>query len=80
VIRIGAQSTQNAVFLAGVSTTHLTGAQVYVNSSGQLGVLASSERYKSGIVAMPSNTEKLARLRAVTFHLKTEPTARFNMG
>jgi hypothetical protein len=36
-------------------------------------VLASSERYKTGIAAMSGSTEKLQQLRPVTFHLKTDP-------
>jgi hypothetical protein len=44
-----------------------------VTSSGQLGVLASSERYKTAIAPMGGNTEKLAQLRPVTFHLKSDP-------
>jgi hypothetical protein len=73
VIHIGASPTQTAVYIAGISTTQLTGAAVYVNSAGQLGVLASSERYKTAIEPMAPDAEKLARLRPVTFHLKSEP-------
>ena len=51
----------------------MTGAAVYVTSSGQLGVLASSERYKTGIASMGPATGKLDQLRPVTFHLKSEP-------
>ena len=52
---------------------HVTGAAVYVTSTGQLGVLASSERYKTAVTSMGSRTEKLRQLRPVTFHLKTDP-------
>ena len=72
-IRIGTPGTHSATFIAGISSTHVTGAPVYVTSSGQLGVLASSERYKTGITSMSGSTEKLQHLRPVTFHLKTDP-------
>ena len=57
-IRIGS-SNQVRTFVAGISTSAVTGAAVYVTSSGQLGVLASSERYKTAIKPMGANTEKL---------------------
>jgi len=51
----------------------VTGGAVYISSSGQLGVLASSERYKTAIAPMGSSTGKLEQLRPVTRHLKTDP-------
>ena len=59
--------------MAGISNSKITGSAVYVTSSGQLGVLASSERYKTAIAPMGGNTEKLQQLRPVTFHLKSDP-------
>jgi hypothetical protein len=44
-----------------------------VNSSGQLGVVVSSERFKTDIAPMGSDTAKLLALRPVKFHLKTDP-------
>ena len=79
-IRIGTQGTQSATYIAGISGTHVTGAAVYVTSSGQLGVLASSERYKTAIAPMDSRTEKLQQLRPVTFHLKSEPKGEVQYG
>jgi Chaperone of endosialidase len=58
----------------------VTGAAVYVTSSGQLGVLASSERYKTAIVPMGAGTEKLSELKPVSFHLKTEPNGAVQYG
>jgi hypothetical protein len=43
-----------------------------VDSAGQLGVVVSSERFKTAISPMGSNTEKLEQLRPVTFKLKTD--------
>jgi hypothetical protein len=56
------------------------GAAVYVTSSGQLGVLASSERYKTDVAAMGADTEKLQKLRPVSFHLKTDPAGAVQYG
>jgi trimeric autotransporter adhesin len=80
VIRIGTQGTQTAAYMAGVSDAKITGSAVYVTSSGQLGVLASSERYKTAIASMGSNTVKLQQLRPVSFHLKTDPTGTVQYG
>ena len=47
---------------------------------GQLGVLASSERYKTSVTSMSSESEKLQQLRPVTFHLKTDPQGALQYG
>jgi hypothetical protein len=80
VIRIGTAGSQTATYIAGIDTAKVTGAAVYVTSSGQLGVLASSERYKTAIAPMDSTTEKLKQLRPVTFHLKTDPDGAVQYG
>jgi hypothetical protein len=79
-IRIGTSGTQTKTFIAGIESAKVTGSAVYITSSGQLGVLASSERYKTAIAPMGLNTEKLQRLRPVTFHLKTEPRGAVQYG
>jgi hypothetical protein len=75
VIRIGVNSSksQTAAYIAGISGSVVTGAAVYVTSSGQLGVLASSERYKTAIAPIGQASARLNQLRPVSFHLKTEP-------
>jgi len=80
VIRIGTAGTHNQTFLAGVEGAKITGAAVYVTASGQLGVLASSERYKTAIAPLGSNGAKLGRLRPVTFHLKADPRGALQYG
>jgi hypothetical protein len=80
VIRIGQSPSQTAAYVAGISTTQLTGAAVYVSASGQLGVLASSERYKTAIEPVGEATGKLQRLRPVRFHLKTDPDGAVQYG
>jgi hypothetical protein len=72
-IRLGTEGTQTATFVAGISGTQVTGAAVYVTSSGQLGVQASSERYKTAIASMGASSKKLQALRPVTFRLKSDP-------
>jgi len=79
VIRIGGPS-QTAVHIAGITSTHLTGSPVYVSASGQLGVLPSSERYKTEIASMGGSTQKLHELRPVSFHLKSDPKGAVQYG
>jgi len=80
VIRIGSSASQVATYIAGISSAKVTGSAIYVTSAGQLGVLASSERFKTAIEPMGSNTAKLERLRPVTFHLKTDPKGALQYG
>jgi trimeric autotransporter adhesin len=72
IIRIGVEGQQAKTFVAGIYNTSVTGSAVMVNSSGQLGVVVSSERFKTDIAPMESNTAKLEQLRPVTFKLKTD--------
>jgi hypothetical protein len=46
---------------------------VIVTSSGRLGVVASSARYKRDIQAMGGRSQALMKLRPVTFHYKQDP-------
>jgi Chaperone of endosialidase len=80
VIRMGTVGTQKAAFLAGVYGTPLTGAAVVVTSTGQLGVVVSSERFKTDIAPIGDTTSKLERLRPVTFHLKSDPQGPLQYG
>ena len=73
-IKIGVQGTQTATFIAGIYGHSLTGSAVVVTSAGELGVIASSERFKTAIRPMGSNTAKLGQLRPVTFKLKSDAT------
>jgi trimeric autotransporter adhesin len=58
----------------------VTGNTVYVSSKGQLGVVVSSERYKSDFADMGARSAKLRQLRPVTFHLKTDPKGAVQYG
>jgi hypothetical protein len=70
-IRIGTQGTQSAAFVAGIAGTNISGgAAVMVSSSGQLGVVSSSRRYKEDIQPMGTVSERLYQLQPVTFRYK----------
>jgi hypothetical protein len=71
-IQIGVQGTQTSTTIAGIFGTTLTGSAVYVTATGQLGVLASSERFKTHVETMHDASDKLAQLRPVTFKLKAD--------
>jgi predicted SprT family Zn-dependent metalloprotease len=73
-IRIGTDATQKTTFIAGIFGTSVTGSAVVVTSTGKLGVTASSERYKTAIAPMGSDTAKLQQLRPVSFKLKSDAT------
>jgi hypothetical protein len=72
-MRIGTQGTQTRTFIAGIyGATAASGAAVYVNSSGQLGTVTSSRRFKEAIADMGDQSEVLLSLRPVSFHYKPE--------
>jgi hypothetical protein len=79
-IRIGTTSTQSKTYIAGIYGTSVSGSAVVVSSTGQLGVTVSSERFKTAIAPMGSNSAKIGRLRPVTFHLKTDPKGALQYG
>jgi hypothetical protein len=75
VIRIGTKGIQKEAFVAGIYNHTLTGNVVVVDSAGRLGVQAvSSERFKTAIAPMGSDTAKLGQLRPVSFKLKSDAT------
>jgi len=75
VIRIGSQTSQTVAYIAGISGTPLThGAAVGVGitADGQLGVRASSARFKEAIKPMDKASEAILSLQPVTFRYKKE--------
>src|SRR6266511_2794449 len=68
--RIGTAGTQTRTFIAGVSGVAVAGSTVVVNSSGQLGVAVSSERFKDEIKRMDKASEAILALQPVTFRYK----------
>ncbi len=70
-IRIGNITRQTATFIAGIDgATSSSGVAVYVNSSGQLGTLTSSVRFKEDVESMDEASHNLMKLRPVIFHYK----------
>jgi hypothetical protein len=72
-IRIGTQGTQNATFIAGISGNAVLRTDVVVTSTGRLGILASSARFKRDIRDMGTLSSNLLKLRPVTFRYKDDP-------
>jgi hypothetical protein len=56
----------------GVTTQNAITAPVVVSADGQLGTVASSERFKKDIANMERASEAILSLRPVTFHYKTD--------
>jgi hypothetical protein len=79
-IRIGTQGTQAATYIAGIYGNPLSGSQVVINSQGRLGVVMSSERFKTDIEPMGESSSKLQQLRPVTFHYKNNPHGSLQYG
>jgi len=69
-IRIG--SAQVRTFIKGISGAVVSGAAVVVNAGGQLGVAASSARFKTEIKPMGNASEAILALRPVSFRYKKE--------
>jgi uncharacterized coiled-coil protein SlyX len=70
-IRIGTQGMQTKTFITGIANATVTGSAVYIDTtSGQLGLLSSSKRFKDGIEPMGNTSEALLSLRPVTFRYK----------
>jgi hypothetical protein len=80
MIKIGVEGLQAKTFIAGIYETSVSGSAVMVNSSGQLGVVVSSERFKTDIEPMGSHTAKLQVLRPVKFRLKSDPRGTVHYG
>src|SRR5438874_3158164 len=71
-VRIGTDGTQTRTFIAGISGVVVSGAGVVVNASGQLGVAASSARFKENIQPMDKASDAIFALKPVTFRYKKE--------
>ena len=72
-IRIGTAGTQTATFIAGISgDTVAGGVGVIIDTSGQLGTVVSSERFKDEIKPMDKASEAILALKPVTFRYKHE--------
>jgi hypothetical protein len=83
VIRIGTAGTQTATFIAGIRETplaHGVAVGVGITANGQLGVRASSARFKEAIKPMDNMSEAIFSLKPVTFRYKKDPAATAQFG
>ena len=72
-IRIGKVGTQQATFIAGISEkTVAGGVSVLIDTTGHLGTLSSSARFKEAIQPMNKASEAILALKPVTFRYKDE--------
>jgi trimeric autotransporter adhesin len=73
-IRIGDTSRYSGTFIGGIARVNVTnGSEVVINSrTGQLGIVASSGRYKRDVKSMGGRSKDLLRLRPVTFSYKED--------
>src|SRR5262249_49853709 len=72
-IRIGTRNIQTGAFIAGISgVTVAGGVNVIVDTTGHLGTVTSSARYKEHIQPMEKASEAILSLKPVTFRYKHE--------
>jgi len=72
-IRIGTSGTQTKTFIAGISgATVANGVGVIVATTGKLGTINSSARFKDAIKPMEEASEAILALKPVTFRYKKE--------
>ena len=79
-IRIGSLDTQTATFIAGIHGSVVTGIDVVVNSSGQLGHVMSSARFKHDIRDLGEASSNLMNLRPVSFRYNFDPAETVQYG
>jgi len=88
VIRIGQHdatpaSQQNTCFIAGIfgqTVNGGTGTAVFVDSTGQLGTIVSSKRFKDDILDIKNKSEGIYELRPVSFLYKLDESKRRQFG
>src|SRR5439155_1159113 len=72
-IRIGTTGTHTHTFISGISgATVAGGVGVIIDTSGHLGTVVSSERFKDAIKPMDKANEAIFALKPVTFWYKKE--------
>jgi len=74
-IRIGKNGTQSATYIAGISgrtVASATSVAVFVDSTGKLGTIKSSARFKDEIKPMNKCSEAILKLEPMTFRYKQE--------
>jgi Chaperone of endosialidase len=80
-IRIGTRGTQTAAYIAGISNVNVTGAAVEVNTTtGQLGIMMSSARFKHDVRGIGDRSSALLKLRPVSFRYNNDPADTLQYG
>ncbi len=71
VVRIGKEGTQTSTYIAGITASPLAdGVTVGISPTGQLGVRASSARFKEDIHPMARASEAILALKPVAFRYR----------
>jgi len=70
-MRLGGSQTKTT-FIAGIVGVAVSGSPVLIGSNGQLGIQASSIRYKRDIQPMSASSRGLMQLRPVVFRYKQD--------
>lgn len=78
-IRLGTNGTHTTCFVQGISGVTVTGTAVLCSTAGQLGTVASSERYKENIEDMQDNVSVM-HLRPVKFNYKADDSKTVQYG
>ena len=73
-IRIGGGDHQTSTFIEGIAGTVVTGVNVVIDGADQLGVVASSSRFKQDIHDLEGMSRRLQDLRPVSFRYKDDLT------
>jgi hypothetical protein len=71
-LRIGSLGVQTNAFVAGIAGNVVTGSAVLVSGTGELGVAASSLRFKHSVRDLGDSSGMLMSLRPVTFRYREE--------
>lgn len=82
VIRIGTNGTQVSCFIQGIAgVTVANSAAVLIDTTtGEMGTIASSRRYKENIQDMEQVSARILELRPVTFTYKNDTTREIHYG
>ena len=76
-LNVAGANVNNTCFIGnirGVTTQHPDAIPVLIDSSGQLGTVSSSRRFKKEIEPMARASEAILALKPVTFHYKSDKT------
>jgi hypothetical protein len=72
-IRVGNPGNASTTFIAGIAgATSAGGVPVFISTTGQLGVMGSSIRYKEDVRDMGDDSDVILHLRPVTFRYKPQ--------